>query len=166
VGRGLIHTQPMRKIKPPLPDLPRPDTSDPELAEERMRRALGFASNRNGQGAPPRPEQQSKPLARPAGRAPGDRPRQRFVQDGEVPVTLVGRHRPHGLCQVDGSGDTEGLRLIRSSRCRRDADHLAPGAEGGIVGGSVIGGGQAMAAELEVVVDAAVGGEEALGVAG
>jgi len=85
----------MRKIKPPLPDLPRPDASDPELAEERMRRALGLASNRNGQSAQPRPEQQSKPLARPAGRAPGDRPRQRFVQDGEVPVTLVGRHRPH-----------------------------------------------------------------------
>jgi len=95
VGRGQIHTQPMRKIKPPLPDLPRPDASDPELAEERMRRALGLASNRNGQGAQPRPEQQSKPLARPTGRAPGDRPRQRFVQDGDVPVTLVGRHRPH-----------------------------------------------------------------------
>jgi len=95
VGCGQTHTQPMRKIKPPLPDQPRPDTSDPELAEERMRRALGLASNRNGQGAQPRPEQQPKPLARPAGRAPGDRPRQRFVQDGEVPVTLVGRHRSH-----------------------------------------------------------------------
>jgi len=85
----------MRKIKPPLPDQPRPDTSDPESAEERMRRALGLASNRNGQGAQPRPEQQSKPLARPAGRAAGDRPRQRFVRDGDVPVMLVGRHRPH-----------------------------------------------------------------------
>jgi len=95
VDGSQIHTQFMRKIKPPLPDLPRPDASDPELAEERMRRALGLASNRNDQGAQPRPERQSKPLARPAGRAPGDRPRQRFVQDGEVPVTLVGRHRPY-----------------------------------------------------------------------
>jgi len=85
----------MRKIKPPLPDQPHPDTSDPESAEERMRRALGLASNRNGQGAQPRPEPQLKPLARPAGRAPGDRPRHRFMQDGDVPVTLVGRHRPH-----------------------------------------------------------------------
>ena len=43
---------------------------------------------------------------------------------------------------------------------------LAPGAESGVAGGSVFNGGEAMAAELEVVVDAGVGGQEALGVAG
>ncbi len=49
-----------------------------------------------------------------------------------------------------------------SSRCRRDADHLAPGAEGVVACDMMFVGGQAMAAELEVVVDAGVGGEEAL----
>jgi hypothetical protein len=37
--------------------------------------------------------------------------------------------------------------------------------EGGVASGTVLVGGQAVAAELEVVVDAAVGGEETLGVA-
>ena len=59
-----------------------------------MRRALGLIGKRNGQGVQPRPEQLSKPLAHPSNRAPGDRSRQRFVQDGDVPVTLVGRPRP------------------------------------------------------------------------
>ena len=43
---------------------------------------------------------------------------------------------------------------------------LAPGTESGVAGGTVLGGGEAMAAELEVVVDAGVGGQELLGVAG
>jgi len=54
------------------------------------------------------------------------------------------------------------LRLIKSSRCRRDADHLAPGAEGSVAGGAVLVGGRAVTAELEVVV----GRKEALRVAG
>jgi len=120
----------MRKIKPPLPDQPRPDTSDPELAEERMRQALGLAGNRNGQGAQPRPERQSKPLARPAGRAPGDRPRQRFVQDGDVPVTLVGRHRPHetgltavseGRNAIEAALQEERVARVRAEQALQDA---------------------------------------------
>lgn len=38
--------------------------------------------------------------------------------------------------------------------------------EGGVAGCTVLGGGQAVAAELEVVVDAGMGGQEALRVAG
>jgi len=63
-------------------------------------------------------------------------------------------------------GAAEGWRLIRVSRSRRDAGNLAPGAESVIAGGTVLVGGQAMAAELELVVNAALGGKEALGVAG
>jgi len=37
--------------------------------------------------------------------------------------------------------------------------------EGSVAGSAVLIGGQAVAAELEVVVDAAMGGEEAMGVA-
>jgi len=57
------------------------------------------------------------------------------------------------------------MRRIRSSRCGRYADHLAPGSEGGVASGTVLVGRQAVAAKLEVVVDAAVGGKEALSVA-
>ncbi len=43
---------------------------------------------------------------------------------------------------------------------------LAPGAESGVAGGTVLVGSEAMATELEVVVDAGMGRQEALGVAG
>lgn len=59
----------------------------------------------------------------------------------------------------------EGWRLIRVSRGGRDAGNLAPGAAGGVAGGTVLVGGHAVATELKVVVDAAVGGQEALRVA-
>ena len=55
-------------------------------------------------------------------------------------------------CQIDGLGDIKGLRLIKSSRRGRDADHLAPDAEGGVAGSTVLVGGQAVAAKLEMVV--------------
>jgi len=58
------------------------------------------------------------------------------------------------------------LRLIRASRGGRSAGNLAPGAEGSVACGTVLVGGQAVATELEVVVDAGMGGQEALGVTG
>lgn len=67
-----------------------------------------------------------------------------------------------GHCQVDGCRAAAGLQLIRSSHCGRDADHLASGAEGAVAGGTVLAGDQAMAADLEVVVDAALAGQDAL----
>ncbi len=58
-----------------------------------MRRALGLADAHGGPPGRPFPEQQ-RPNApvRLADRPVGDRPRQRFVKDGDVPVTLVSRH--------------------------------------------------------------------------
>lgn len=53
-------------------------------------------------------------------------------------------------------------------RCLCDISNrgdLTPGAESGVAGGTVLVGGEAVAAELEVVVDAGVGGQETLGVA-
>ena len=55
------------------------------------------------------------------------------------------------------------LRRLRGISNRGD---LAPGAESGVAGRLVLVGGEAMAAELEVVVDAGVGREEPWGVAG
>ena len=52
--------------------------------------------------------------------------------------------------------------LCRISSC----GDLTPGAESGVAGGTVFNSGEAMAAELEVVVDAGVGRQELLGVAG
>ena len=42
---------------------------------------------------------------------------------------------------------------------------LAPGMEGGVAGGTVFNGGEKVTTELEVVVDAGVGGQELLGMA-
>ena len=57
---------------------------------------------------------------------------------------------------------SESSRLIRVARGGRYADHLAPGAEGGVACGTVLVGSQAAAAEFKVVVDPAVGRESAL----
>ena len=48
------------------------------------------------------------------------------------------------------------------STIRCNAGNLAPSAEGSVAYGPVLGGGQAMAAELEMLMGAAVSGEEAL----
>ena len=56
--------------------------------------------------------------------------------------------------------------LIRPSRCGGDADNIAPSAKGVVASGTVLGGGEAVTAELEVVVDAGVNGQKALGMAG
>jgi len=63
--------------------------------EERMRRALGLTSGRDGRSAAAQPESpHAAPPRHSAGRSASDKPRHRFVQDGAVPVTLVNRHRP------------------------------------------------------------------------
>ena len=81
---------------PPSTKTPPADVPDIASAEERMRRALGLTGDRAGRSGQPRPEQSHpKPSAHPPVRGPSaPRPRQRFVQDGDVPVTLVGRQRP------------------------------------------------------------------------
>ena len=52
------------------------------------------------------------------------------------------------LCRISNRGD------------------LTPGAESGVTGGTVFNSGEAMAAELEVVVDACVDRQELLSMAG
>lgn len=51
---------------------------------------------------------------------------------------------------------------MRPLRGSRNAGDLAPGAEGGVACSAVLIGGQAMTAELEMGVDAAMGGKEVL----
>jgi len=79
----------------PLPKSPPPDAPDTLSVEERMRRALGLTGDRAGRGSPPQPERpQAGPPTRLASWSSADKPRQRFVQDGAVPVTILNRHRP------------------------------------------------------------------------
>src|SRR4051812_26670511 len=75
-------------------------------------------------------------------------------------------HMAPGRCQVEGRGDAEGLWLTRALRSDCNDGHVAPGAKRGVAGSAVSGGGEAVTAELEVVVDAAMAGEDALRVAG
>ena len=80
---------------PLLPDPSRLTSADPEVVEQRMRRALGLTGDRVGRDSQSRPEQpRPTPESRPAGRTSAGKPRHRFVQDGAVPVTLVSRRRP------------------------------------------------------------------------
>lgn len=71
-----------------------------------------------------------------------------------------------GRCQVGDGGDVENLRLVMASHGGCKPGHRPPCGECGVPNGAVFSGGQPVAAELEVVVDAAAGGEEALRVAG
>ena len=57
------------------------------------------------------------------------------------------------MVDVDGRSDSTG-----------DAGDIMPGLEGTVTGSAMVDGGQAMAAELEEVVNLAVTGEELLGV--
>jgi len=81
---------------PPSTKTPPADVPDIASDEERMRRALGLASDGQGRAGQPRPEQsRSKPSASsPVRSSSAPRPRHRFVQDGDVPVALVSRSRP------------------------------------------------------------------------
>lgn len=85
----------------PTSDPTAPKPLDLESAEARMRRALGLAGSRDEPAGPSRPEQRPKVLSRPPDRPVGERPRQRFVKDGDVPVTVVTRHRPHDADALD-----------------------------------------------------------------
>jgi len=83
---------PSDPITPKLPDL--------ESTEARMRRALGLAGGLDARSEQQRPDQQRAKVTprasvRSIDRPSGDRPRQRFVHDGEVPVTVVSRARHH-----------------------------------------------------------------------
>ena len=80
---------------PPLPKSSSPDAPAASSAEERMRRALGLTGDHGARSGLPRTERpQAGPPGRPAGRSAADKPRHRFVQDGDVPVTVLNRHRP------------------------------------------------------------------------
>lgn len=71
------------------------DAPDTLSVEERMRRALGLTGDRGSRGSPPRTERpQAGPQVRPVNRPSADKPRHRFVQDGDVPVAVLTRHRP------------------------------------------------------------------------
>jgi len=73
-----------------------------------------------------------------------------------------------GRCQVDEEGRVVGMgagRGITRPMRRRPAGAMSGGHRRVRLDSRWLGGGEAMAAELEMVVDAAMGGEEALGMA-
>ena len=82
---------------------PELDDASLETAEARMRRALGDLENQgSGRGhdaTRPRPDN------RPTDRHSGERPRARFVQDGDVPVTVLNRTRPHEAEGANGGSN-------------------------------------------------------------
>ena len=74
-----------------------------------------------------------------------------------------------GRCQVDGRRAGSTLELRLSLPCSGDegsTGDLAPNLEGTITGGSMVGGGDAVATKLEVIMELTVRGEESLGMAG
>ena len=80
-------------MMPPFTAPTSPPSPDLEMAEQRMRRSLGLLGDRESRTAQPAPEP-PKLVGGSPGRPSAARPRPRFVRDGEVPVTLVSRHRP------------------------------------------------------------------------
>ena len=73
-----------------------------------MRRALGNLEENAGGGARHTDTLRARSDVRPAERHGGERPRARFVQDGDVPVTILSRSRPH---EADGAGTQTSSRL-------------------------------------------------------
>ena len=75
--------------------------------------------------------------------------------EGTVKLLERGRDKARNAGQAHGR-----------SRHAGNAGHLGPGLEGAGSGGSILGGREVIAAEVEEVVDLVVGGEEALRVSG
>ena len=70
-----------------------------------MRGALGDLEHQaQSNGRPAAETARPRVEARASERHAGDRPRQRFVQDGDVPVTVLHRTRPHEAEIGNGSG--------------------------------------------------------------
>ena len=93
-----------------------------------MRRALGDLEHQAQSGSRPSPDA-SRPRAdtRAAERHTGDRPRQRFVQDGDVPVTMLHRTRPHEAESGNGGGTRLGAAeaaLASERTARQRAERL------------------------------------------
>src|SRR3954447_6263060 len=79
------------------------------------------------------------------------------------------RPRPRRHCQLGA----EEAKLPRvqppreyTSAHEGSPGRIAPGSEGALAGGAALAGGKTMAAELELIVDRSMGGENLLGVAG
>jgi hypothetical protein len=104
---------------------PQPDAPNHESAELRMRRALGLTDDA-GAAVRPRPEPARPKLELPSSdhRPAGTRPRQRFVQDGEVPVTLVSRqHEPDAAARSSASRPVRAdAGLTQEQAARRQAE--------------------------------------------
>jgi len=85
---------------------------------------------------------------------------------GRVPLTVEvpSQMRQAGVVRLFEGGRLRGEDGPRSPDSR-SAGHVPPDLEGGVASGAVLDGGQAVATELEMVVDAGVGGQEALGMA-
>ena len=94
-----------------------PETSSLEADEARMRRSLERAGG-------PQPAVRPQPSAAFdtfQSRGPATRPRQRFVQDGEVPVTLVSRPRqgePGPVSQSRLAASESALATERTARTK------------------------------------------------
>lgn len=73
------------------------------------------------------------------------------MQAGVVTSRLVDELRVRTTRLFDGSGS------------QGEAGHLTPDGEGASSGGTLLGGGDQVAAQLEMVVDRAVGGKKSLG---
>ncbi len=75
---------------------PELDDASLETAEARMRRALGdLEANGPANGRAGHEPGRARTETRMPERHSGERPRARFVQDGDVPVTVLNRSRPH-----------------------------------------------------------------------
>ena len=82
---------------------PELDDASLETAEARMRRALGDLENQgSGRG---QDASRARPDSRSSDRHSGERPRARFVQDGDVPVTVLNRTRPHEVEGANGGSN-------------------------------------------------------------
>ena len=104
---------------PETPDSNSIFSTDLDNAEARMRRSLQMTG---------RPKAQEGHKPNPFGdRQSGTRPRQRFVQDGDVPVTIVSRLRPQepgrtGSPAAEGALAAEQAARVRAERALAEAN--------------------------------------------
>ena len=125
-------TSPSGDVESDAVEAPRPGEEPADAAETQMRRALGLASDKpTRDGAPPESTRRLSLRPRSSDALPSGRPARRFVQDGDVPVTVVrgrwaqgpGSQEPviNRLAIAEAAAETERSKSERLERSLRDS---------------------------------------------
>jgi len=108
------------------------DTSEIDDTEAKVRRALGLESVASGPG-------HSMRAAQSGNRVAPDRPKSRFVQDGDVPIVMIRRDNgQHAVDSRSATGGSPAIRLEAAEKVLKTERHARETAERNLAEAQVV----------------------------